>query len=179
MNAKPTKPFRPRPVLFVWDGDVMTPLPRFRQLCDKQFAVHEEYALSIVENRSQASHNHYFAAVADAFSNLAEEFNGQFPTPEHLRAWALVQCGYSTETDTVCDSPAEARKLGAVIRRYSPYAIMKISGNVLKIFEPESQSHAAMKKERFEASKADVLALVSGMARTTPAELKKNAGRSA
>jgi len=179
MAAAPKKPFRPRPVVFTWDGDAMIPLQRFRGLCDQQFAVHEEYALQIVENRSQASHNHYFAALADAFSNLAEEYAGRFPTAEHLRSWALVEAGYATENDTVCDSPAEARKLAATIRRYSPYAISRLSGNVVKIFEPESQSMAAMKKERFEASKADVLAIVSAMARTTPAELKKNAGRSA
>lgn len=38
---------------------------------------------------------------------------------------------------------------------------------------------AAMKKERFEASKTAVLDIAATMARTTPAELKKNAGRSA
>lgn len=179
MTPKPQKPFRPRPVVCVWDGDVMVPLPRFKQLCDRQFVVHEEYPLQIVENRSQASHNHYFAALEEGFANLNEKDAKRFPSAEHLRSWALVQSGYSTENDTVCDSPAEARKLAATIRRYSPYAIMKVSGNVLKIFEPESQSMAAMKKERFEASKNDVLNIVSAMARTTPAELKKNAGRSA
>lgn len=176
------KHFRPRPVVFTWDGDAMIPLPRFRDLCNKQFVVHEEYALTIVENRSQASHNHYFAALNDAWQNLAEEFNGRFPSPEHLRAWALVEAGYCDETDTVCDSPRDAKTLAATIRRYSPYAIIRLSGNVVKVFEPKSQAMTganAMLKEEFEASKAAVLDIVAGMARTTRAELKKNAGRSA
>lgn len=178
MNAAPRKPFRPRPVLFTWDGDVMIPLPRFKELCNRQFAVHEEYPLQIVEQRSQASHNHYFVALAEAHQNLAEEYADRFPTPEHLRAWALVQTGHCTETDIVCDSPAEARKLASSIRRWNPYSVIRTSGNVVKVFEPKSQSRVEMKKEEFEASKADVLSLVAGMARTTPAELKKNAGRS-
>lgn len=179
MNAPAKKPFRPRPVVCVWDGNVMIPLPRFKRLCDSQFAVNEEYPLAIVENRSMASHNHYFAELSEAFDNLTEEHAKRFPDPEALRSWALVQTGYCTEVDHVADSPAEARKMAATIRRYSPYTVIKISGNVVKVFEPLSQSLAAMKKQPFEDSKRAVLDLVAAMARTTPAELKKNAGRSA
>lgn len=178
MTPTARKPFRPRPIMAVWDGEVLRPLPRFRDLCNRQFAVHEEYPLQIVENRSMASHNFFFASIHEAWQNLNEDDAARFPTAEHLRSWALVQCGYCAENDIVCDNAAEARKLASTMRRYSPYAIIKVSGDVVKIFEPESQSMAAMKKERFEQSKADVLALVAGMARTTPAQLKKSAGKS-
>ena len=179
MSPQPKKVFRPRPVVCVWEGDVFRPLPRFQQLCDRQFAVHEEYPLMIVEERSQASHNHYFAAVAEAFNNLSEEWENRFPTSEHLRAWSLVQEGYCTENTYVCSTPAEARKLAATLRQLAPLSVISLKGNVVQHFVPESQSQMAMKKERFEASKAAVLARVASMARTTPAQLRNNAGRSA
>lgn len=180
MNPAPAKrPPRPRPVVFVWTGEHMVPLPRFRRLCDHQFAVHEEYALVIMEERSQASHNHYFAALTEAWKNLAEDYTEDFPTMEALRHWALVQTGYCTETTYAAKDPAEARKLAIALRRASPYAVLKVRGDVVVHFEAESQSRPAMKKERFEASKADVLEMVASMARTTSTQLKKNAGRSA
>jgi hypothetical protein len=126
-----------------------------------------------------SSHRGYFAQLREAWLNLAEEYANGFPSPEHMRAAALVEAGYCTESNYVMDSPKEARQLGIALRRMSPLAIIRISGNVVKHFEPESQSCAAMRKERFEASKKAVLEIVSSMARTTPAELKKNAGRSA
>lgn len=177
--AQAKRPHRPRPVVFVWTGEHMVPLPRFQQLCDRQFAVHEEYALVIMEERSQASHNHYFAALTEAWKNLAEEYAADFPTMESLRHWALVQTGYCTETSYATKDNAEAKKLAVSLRRASPYAVLQVRRDVVMHFEAESQSRPAMKKERFEASKADVLELVASMARTTPAALKKNAGRSA
>lgn len=180
MNAAaPKKRFKPRPVVFVWDGNVMIPLPRFKKLCDSQFAVNEEYPLDIVQNRSMRSHNHYFAWVGEAFDNLAEEWAQEFPTEDHLRAWALVQAGYATEANYVCDTPKNARQMALALRKASPLAVIKVSGNVVKHFEAESQSLVSMKKERFEASKAAVIEIIAPMARTTPADLKKNAGRSA
>lgn len=176
---KAPKRLRPRPVVFVWDGDSMIPLPRFKRLCDQQFAVHEEYPLVILEERSQASHNHYFAALTEAWRNLAEEHAVKYPTVEHLRADCLVKAGFCQETDYVLADKKEARKLAVDLRKMNPYSIIKVSDNVVKHFEPESQSRPAMKKDRFEDSKAEVLSIAAAMARTTPAELKKNAGRAA
>jgi hypothetical protein len=173
------KPLRIRPVAFVWNGEHMIPLPRFKRLCDQQFDVNEEYALIVSEERSMARHRGYFAQVREAFDNLAEEYANGYPSPEHLRAAALVEAGYCTETNFVMDTPKDAKLLAITLRKLSPLAIIRISGNVVKHFEPESQSVAAMKKERFNASVKAVLEIVSSMARTTPAELKKNAGKAA
>lgn len=170
---------RPRPILFVRIDNHMVPMPRFQRLFDEYFAVNEEYSLIISEERNMAQHRGYFAQVRDAWKTLAEEFDGRFPTPEHLRAHALVEAGYCFETDYVMDSPKEARKLAADLRRMNPYSIIRLSGNIVKHFEPESQSVPAMKKERFEASCRAVLDIVSAMSRTTPAQLRKNAGRAA
>ena len=83
-------------------------------------------------------------------------------------------------------TPSEARKLAADIRQRDPYAVIVMSeddrladrsSSVVKVFDAESQSMAAMKKERFEQSKRDVLDLVAAMARTTPAQLYKEGRR--
>ena len=173
------RPRRPRPILFVRVDNHMVPLPRFQRLFDEQFAINEEYPLMISEERSMSSHRGYFAQVKEAWDNLAEEYANGYPTPEHLRSAALIEAGYCTETSFVMDTPKDAKELGVALRRMSPLSIIRIRGNVVKHFEAESQSVPAMKKERFEASKKAVLEIVSGMSRTTPAELKKNAGRSA
>lgn len=173
------KPNRIRPVECVWDGDHFIPLPRFKRLCDQQFVVHEEYALIPSEERSMTSHRGYFAQIHEAWKNLAEEFDGKFPSSESLRAWALVQTGYATETNYVMDSENDAKQLAVTLRRLSPLAVIRVSGNVVQHFEAESQSVPSMKKERFAESRKAVLELVSSMARTTPSELRKNAGRSA
>lgn len=179
MNAPPKKPFRPRPVVFVWDGNNMVPLPRFKRLCDSQFAVNEEYPLMIVENRSQASHNHYFAALHEAYLNLAEEYAQEFDSEEHLRHWCLCKTGYCTTTTYVLNTAADAQQLRDALKKANASTIVGVAGNVAKVYTPMSQSLAAMKKQAFEDSKRAVLDLVASMARTTPADLKKNAGRSA
>jgi hypothetical protein len=173
------KPLRIRPIACVWTGEHMVPLPRFKRLCDQQFEVNEEYPLIISEERNMSQHRGYFAAVKEGFDNLAEEYANGYPSPEHLRSAALVEAGYCTETSYVMDSPKDAKQLGIALRRLSPLAIIRISGNVVKHFEAESQSVREMKKPRFEASCRAVLEVIASMARTTPAELKKNAGRAA
>ncbi len=179
MTPARRKPRRPRPILFVRVDNYMAPLPRFQRVFDERFEVNGEYALIESEERNMSQHRGYFAQVRDAWKNLAEAFDGRFPSAEHLRAHALVEAGYCAETDYVMDSPKEARKLAVDLRRMNPYSIIKLSGNVVKHFEPDSQSVPAMSKERFQASCRAVLEIVASMARTTPAELKKNAGRAA
>ncbi len=173
------KPNRIRAVACVWTGEHFVPLPRFKRLCDQQFEVSEEYALIPSEERSMSSHRGYFASVKEAWKNLAEEFDDRFPTEEHLRSYALVKTGFATYSAFPCKDEESATDLAVSLRRRSPFSVIRVSGDVVECWDPESQSVKAMKKEKFEASKKAVLDLVSSMARTTPAELRKNAGRSA
>lgn len=172
-------PRRPRAVFCRWDGDHFIPHPSFKHYCDREYVVGEVYPMIPVEERSQGSHNHYFAALKTGFDNLSEENSQRFPSVEHLRKWCLVQCGYCTETNYVLTNNKEARKLATDIRRRDDYAVIKVRDNIVVVFDPESQSMAAMKKERFEESKHDVLDLIASMARTTRPQLMKHAGRSA
>jgi len=176
-----------RPVMFTWTDDgTMVPLDRFRQICDRQFVVGAEYPLIVVEARNMKAHNHYFACIHTAWENLPEEYAKRFPTAEALRAKALVETGWCTERDYVCDTPAKAKYLAGIIRHFSEYSVIKIGGNVVKVFEPKSQAVALMSTEEFKQSKEDVLNWIESLntglkireikkeaARTVPAEKER------
>lgn len=168
---------RPRPVFLKWEGTVFRPEPSFMHYCSQQYAVGEIYPMIPIEERSQNSHNHYFAAVSEGFNNLSEENAKHFPTSEHLRHWCLIQCGYCIETDYVLINAQEARKAMADVRQRSPYAVIQRKENVVKVWDAESQSYAAMKKDLFEKSKRDVLDMIASMARTTRPQLEREARR--
>lgn len=181
---------RTYPVTFVWReidvcveggevvrAKVMVPEPRFAKVCDKQFSVNELYPLVVMEPRSRGSHNFYFATIGDIFENLPEAEAARFPSTEHFRKWALCEAGYADEKTYVCDNHKKAMQLAALIRSISDYAIIRVSGDVVKIFEAKSQSAAAMGKEIFEESKKAVLDIMSALTSTSTATFAKEAAR--
>lgn len=185
------------PVTFVWrDVDVvdehgevrsrkaMVPLPRFGNICGRQFHDGEEYSLVPLEERSMASHKAYFAQIGEAFKNLPEKWTTKFPTSEHLRHWALIETHWCDQTDFVCPDELFLKRMIAFHRKNVPYARMTFApveggGFLFCIKIAKSQSMAAMKKDAFESSKRDVLDLLSGMIGVSTATLKKEAGRAA
>ena len=52
----------------------------------------------LAEHRSKASHDHFFAIINEAWKNLPEDMGDDFPSPEHLRKWALIKSGFCSET---------------------------------------------------------------------------------
>lgn len=147
-----------RPVMMTFTDDGhFVPHARFMPLCWKQYAVGADYPMIPVEQRSMKSHNHYFACIHTAWENLPEALQKKFPTEEALRAKALVETNWCTERDHVCDTPGKAKYLAGIVRHYSEYSVIKVSGTVVKVFEPKSQSVALMSAEDFKQSKEDVL----------------------
>jgi len=161
-------------------GDTFVVEPRFVELARRQFAADEVYPMAPVEARNMKSHSHYFARLHELWMNLPEEHSAKFPTEEALRAKALVETGFCTEKDYACTSPEKAYALAAIIRAHSEYCVIKVSGKVVKVFDPVSQSVALMGGEKFEASKKAVLdyasALIPGLDQR---ELTKAASRHA
>ena len=168
---------RPRTLMLRWNGESFCPVPSYMAYITREYVIGEVYHLAPIEERSQASHSQFFAAVAEGFQNLSEENASRFPTSEHLRKWALCQTGYCKEINYACKNESEASKLALSLRNIDEYSIIRILGDVVQRFEPESQSMRSMKKERFEASKRDVLDLIASMARTTASQLNKEAKR--
>lgn len=167
------------PLIYKWQGDAMTPLPRFAKLADKQFVVGQDYRLDEVQERSQASHNQFFAAIADAFDSLPEELAARFATPEHLRKYALIQSGYADERPIVASSKAEALRIAAFIKPMDEYAVVTVKGAVVRVYTAQSQSMKAMGKADFQASKNACLEVVAALIGVKPDELVRQAGRAA
>ena len=165
------------PQEFTWDGEAM--VPRRPHLADRQYVVGETYRLGVEEERSRATHNHYFAAIHDAWMNLPEDKSERFPTEEHLRKWALVRAGYRDERTIVCASKAEAQRMAAFMKPLDDYAVIVARENIVVCWTAKSQSVKAMGKKAFQESKQAVLDILAGMIGTTPAVLAQNAAQAA
>ena len=169
-----------RPILFSWDGESMTPAGDYwAKRADEQFVIGERYRLEVIEERSAASHGHYFAALAEAQMNLPHDLQLQFPTVERLRKHALIKTGWADENTFVFSSENEASRFASYIMRREEYAIVVVAEATVKIFTAKSQSKRSMKNPDFQASKDAVLGFVAGLVGVTTKELKQNAGRAA
>lgn len=142
---------------FHWDGEAMVPARGFSKRCDAEFTVGLTYNLECVEERSAASHRHYFAAINEMWQSLPEYLSERFPTSEHLRKYALIRAGFAAQQHFVASSKAEAVRLASFIRPIDEYAVVRVSEATVSVWTAESQSTKAMGKERFQTSKTAVL----------------------
>lgn len=162
----------PVPIPFRWDGESMTPRPGYARRADQCFVIGQDYVLAPVEERSLASHNHFFASIAEAWKNLPPEGAERFPTADHLRKYALIKTGFHEERSIVCGSKAEAPRVAAFLKPIDDYAVITVRDAVVTVYTAKSQSAKAMGKEAFQASKDAVLDFVAGLIGVTPDELQ-------
>ena len=151
------------PVLYQWTGEAMSSLPRLAKACDAEFTVGEVYRMEAQEQRSLASHNHYFATLNDIFMSLPEEFGDRIPTAEHMRKWALIRCGYRDERSIACTSKAEAQRIAGFVKPMDDFAIVVVNEATVTVYTAKSQSMKAMCKAVFQQSKDHVLAYCQGL----------------
>lgn len=168
------------PIECCWDGEVFRPIsPYWQRRADREFARGEILRLTHNAERSMNSHRHYFAAVTEAWRNLPPLMSGRFPTPEHLRRYALIKAGFFNSQSMPCASPAAARKLASFIRPIDEFSIVTTEGATVTVYTAKSQSYQHMDKKTFAESKdkvLDVIAAEIGVARN---ELTDNAGAAA
>lgn len=167
------------PIPFRWEGDSFAPMPGFGKRCDEVFVVGQVYRLAEQEDRSAASHRHYFACINAAWENLPAGAAEQFPTPDHLRRFALIKAGYADSRTLVASSKAEAQRLAAFVRPLDTFAVVAASEATVTVWTAKSQSVRAMGKKDFQESKDAVLSIIAEMIGTTPAMLAANAGQAA
>lgn len=160
---------------FRWDGEAMRIAGGFRKQADTSFVVGAVYHMEVVEDRSAKSHRHFFSAIAEAHASLPEAGADRFPTPDHLRKYALIRSGFASESQIVASSRAEALRIAAFIRPIDGYAVVTVREAVVSVWTAESQSMRAMGKERFQASKNAVLEFVSSLIGATPDEIMRSA----
>lgn len=167
------------PIPFEWTGDCFVPRPGFAKVCDREFVVGQVYRLVEEQERSAATHRHFFACVNAAWENLPDHLAPNHPTPDHLRRFALIRAGYADSRQIVASSKAEAVRLAAFVKPMDSYAVVTVSEAVVTVFTARSQSMKAMGKKDFAASKEAVLTVIAEMIGTTPEALAANAGQSA
>lgn len=150
-----------------WNGEAFEVLRRDRQRADADLVVGERYAIEVMEQRSDASHRQFMAAVGELWLNLPEDMAAEFPSPDALRYRALILAGFRDEASIVCGSKAEALRVSAFIRRREPFSLVVVHGATVTALTAQSQSYKAMGKERFEASKAAVFDKLAEMIGTS------------
>ena len=164
----------------VWTGEAFEPASRFWQgIADKNLVVGERYVLVEAKERSQRSHDHYFACMHEAWVNLPEEIAERFPTEDHLRKYALIKCGYRDERTLVVKSNAEAVRIAAFMRPVHEFALISIADNIIVEWTPKSQKIKAMGAKTFQESKDRVLMFVAELIGISIEELTRNAGKAA
>jgi hypothetical protein len=161
------------PILYEWSGDFMKPLLRFQRRCNEQFVVGQVYRLVEEEERSHASHAHYFACITEAWRTLPEDIADRFPTAESLRKWALIKTGFADVRSTVYETANDAKMAATLLGLYNEHAVIIAKGCVVSVYVAKSQSTRAMDKATFQASKTAVLGLVASMIGVTSAELAR------
>jgi len=162
-----------------WDGSALIPAGHYGLSAARE--IMEPGDLVIVEidhPRSQSTHKHQFAEIADAWRHLPEAEQSQpwATTPETLRKHALIACGYCHSAPIDCGTNAAATRvappLHAEANRGHGYAITVIRGPVVTLYTPESQSQRAMGGKRFQESKSAVLDWIAAKIGVTPEQLR-------
>ncbi len=170
----------PPPILCEYNGDGWVPVgPTWQRRASEHYTVHDRMMMVPFEERTKASHDHFFAAVEDAWGNLPEALVERFPSATHLRKYALVRTGFCDEKTIVCASNAEATHLAAYIRGLDGYAVISLQGNVVTSWTAHSQKKRLMGKDKFQESKTKVLDYIASLIGTTGESLESNAGQAA
>jgi hypothetical protein len=160
------------PLMFTWQGDSFTPIHRHAKECDSRYVVGQTYVLEEIKDRSGASHRQYFAAINEGWKSLPDAAVEQFPTPEHLRKFALVKNGFRDERSIQCSSKAEALRVASFIRPLDEFSIVTVTSSTVTVYTAKSQSCRAMGKAEFQRSKQAVLDYIADILSTTTKELE-------
>ena len=172
-----TEDGNPIPLVYEGAGRFVAPNAYWRALCDERFEKNYRYVFVPQLERSWKSHKHFFASIQEAWSNLPERYVKDYPSPEHLRKSALVACGYYTQRQFVCAKGSEALKLAAFLREdKDTFAIIGVHDTTVVERRPLSQSVKTMGREKFQASKTDVMSYAWGIVGVDPREASGEVG---
>ena len=163
------------PLPFIWDGEAMRPASQhWAKKAAEAFAVGGRYRMTVLDERSAASHNQFFAALEEGFANLPEDMVERFASVEQLRKYLLIRTGYRKERTLVCSNTDDAARIAAFIRPMDDYAIVSVALNVIRVWTAESQSYKEMGRKRFQSSKQSVLDLLAEMIGVETKQLEEN-----
>lgn len=158
---------------FRWAGAGFIPAPRFAEAAQEKFAPNTVYWLSVEAERTEKSHNHEFAVIAEAWKTLPESVQANFPNAESLRKRALIESGYYTEELIDAGSKAAAERVAAYVRAKDTFAWVVTRGGFVVVRNAVSQSRAAMGAQAFQESKTKVLEWIADLIGVTVEQLTR------
>lgn len=155
-----------------YEGDGM-----FRCLHPKRVTldVGAVHGWQMAEHRSKSSHDHFFAVINEAWKSLPEDMADDFPSPEHLRKWALIKAGFCSETRIVCANNTEAMTLATRAKAMDKYSIVAIDGKAVTIWTADSQRRDAMGRQQFQEAKERAIHVISNLLGVDATTLKEAA----
>jgi hypothetical protein len=163
------------PLLMQWTGDGLAPAtPWWAKRVDEHLVVGERYFVEVRHERSEATHRHEFAWLREAWLNLPERLADLYPTPEHLRKRALIDAGFYNEMAVDCGSNAAALRAAAAFRAIDDFAVAIVRGPIVLVRRAKSQSHRAMDRQEFQASKTALMETVAAMIGTSIDVLRRS-----
>lgn len=160
---------------------VMVPHARFSELCERQYALDEDYALGPADEIPSRSRAPLFIGVKEAWNNLPAD-DTRYPHWEHLRADALIKgAGWATHEQHVVETPNDARAIAKILRKHDSYSVIKWSGRTVDVWTAKSISNGTpgLTKEKYREVQTMALDWVAALVGTTRKELEANAGRAA
>lgn len=165
------------PIIWQWDGEALRPATKYQaKLANEDFVVGQRYRMIEEAERSDQSHKHEFAWLREAWKTFpedrADELYEQFPSPDHLRKFALIKKGYCTMKQYPCTSRAEAERLRAALKEQADeYALIVQRDAVVTVYTAVSQSRRAMGGPQFQASKTAIMEFVGDLLGVDPETL--------
>jgi hypothetical protein len=165
-----------KPIICFWDGTVMVPLLRFAKLAAQQFTIGKQYRVAVQNDRSVASHNHYFAAIETQWRKLLwGPLGSKFQTSEQLRHYALIQCGWYHQRWATFSTQKDADKAAMLISQHLKKELVLVEDARVSVLTAQSQSRAEMGDKDFQASKKDVLEYIEKLVKRDGVEVTHDA----
>lgn len=132
---------------------------------DRDFVVGEIYKIVEHQDRSEISHRHEFASIAEMWKSLPERYAHEpwAQTAEHLRKYALIRTRWCDTQTYPCGSHAEAKRWAANLRPLDEYSVVTVEGSLVYRFTAQSQSRRAMGKAKFQQSKTDIIEFIEDL----------------
>jgi hypothetical protein len=133
----------------------------------------QRYRLVEEHERSTISHDHEFAWLESAWGTLPDRLKEEFPSPEHLRKWALIKCGYCTKSNIVVATAIDAKQVALWAQQHDEYALVTVVGNVVTRYVAMSQSKKSMDKATFQKSKQAIMDYIEDILEVQRGTLQK------
>ena len=162
-----------------WHGGALFPVGHYGMAAANELMNEGDTVIVTIDHpRSQNTHRHQWAEIADAWRHLPEALQNMpwAVNPETLRKHALIVSGFRNVETVDAGSKAAAERVAAILSRHATaahgYAVTQARGPVVTCWTPISQSYRAMGYKRFQESKSAVLSWIAEQIGVTPEQLK-------